>query len=88
MTESDERALIEHCRDRMLRAHGTLPAGGRIIGIGRDDHSAEQYRALIKSRFDKVDLAKRPAERHADGKLLADALARARLHTLGAGGVQ
>ena len=27
MTESDERALIEHCRDRMLRAHGTLPAG-------------------------------------------------------------
>ena len=42
--------------------HGTLPAGARIIGIGRDDHSAEQYRALIKARFDKVELAKRPAD--------------------------
>ena len=42
--------------------HGTLPAGGRIIGIGRDNHSAEQYRALIQSRFDKVELAKRPSE--------------------------
>jgi len=42
--------------------HGTLPAGGRIIGIGRDDLSAEQYRSLIRSRFDKVELAKRPNE--------------------------
>jgi glucose-6-phosphate 1-dehydrogenase len=25
--------------------HGTLPEGGRIIGIGRDDLSADQYRA-------------------------------------------
>lgn len=25
--EADERALIEHCRDRMHAAHGTLPAG-------------------------------------------------------------
>ena len=40
--------------------HGTLPANGRIIGIGRDDLSAEQYRSLIRSRFDKVELAKRP----------------------------
>ncbi len=42
--------------------HGTLPEGGRIIGIGRDDQSDDQYRALIQSRFDKVELAKRPSE--------------------------
>ena len=36
--------------------------GGRIIGIGRDDLTHDQYRALIKSRFDNVELAKRPSE--------------------------
>lgn len=41
--------------------HGTLPANGRIIGVGRDNLSHEQYRALIQARFDKVDLAKRPS---------------------------
>lgn len=41
--------------------HGTLPAGGRIIGVGRDDMSHEQYRDLIRQRFDKVELAKRPS---------------------------
>ena len=40
--------------------HGSLPEGTRIIGIGRDDHSDDQYRALIQSRFDKVELDKRP----------------------------
>jgi glucose-6-phosphate 1-dehydrogenase len=40
--------------------HGTLPAGGRIIAVARDDLSHEQYRSLIQSRFDQVDLAKRP----------------------------
>ena len=40
--------------------HGTLPAGGRILGVGRDDHSHEAYRELIRTRFDKVELAKRP----------------------------
>jgi glucose-6-phosphate 1-dehydrogenase len=45
----------------MAFRHGTLPEGGRIIGVGRDDLSHEQYRALIQSRFDKVDLAKRPS---------------------------
>lgn len=40
--------------------HNTLPAGGRIIGVARDDHTDEQYRALIKSRFDNVEIAKRP----------------------------
>jgi len=42
--------------------HGSLPAGGRIVGVARDDLSDEQYRALIKSRFDDVELAKRPSE--------------------------
>ncbi len=41
--------------------HGTLPEGGRIIGVGRDDLSSDQYRALMQSRFDKVDLSKRPS---------------------------
>ena len=41
--------------------HGTLPEGGRIIGVGRDDLSSDQYRALMQSRFDKVELAKRPS---------------------------
>jgi glucose-6-phosphate 1-dehydrogenase len=41
--------------------HGTLPDGGRIIGVGRDDLSDEQYRDLIRSRFDNVELAKRPS---------------------------
>ncbi len=40
--------------------HGSLPAGGRIVGVARDDLSDEAYRALIKSRFDAVELAKRP----------------------------
>jgi len=42
--------------------HGSLPAGGRIVGVARDDLSDDQYRALIKSRFDSVELAKRPSE--------------------------
>ena len=40
--------------------HGTLPEGGRIIAVARDELSHEQYRSLIQSRFDGVDLAKRP----------------------------
>ena len=41
--------------------HGTLPEGARIIGVGRDQLSHDQYRELIKTRFEKVDLAKRPS---------------------------
>ena len=41
--------------------HGTLPSGGRIIGVARDDLSDQQYRELIRTRFDKVELAKRPS---------------------------
>ncbi len=40
--------------------HGTLPAGGRIMGVARDQMTDEQYRELIRTRFDKVELAKRP----------------------------
>jgi glucose-6-phosphate 1-dehydrogenase len=42
--------------------HGSLPVGGRILGVARDDLTHAQYRALIKSRFDHVELAKRPTE--------------------------
>jgi glucose-6-phosphate 1-dehydrogenase len=41
--------------------HGTLQPGGRIIGVARDDLSDAQYRDLIRTRFDQVDLAKRPS---------------------------
>ena len=41
--------------------HGTLPADGRIIGVGREDLSADQYRARIQVRFNEVELAKRPS---------------------------
>ena len=40
--------------------HGSLPAGGRIIGVGRDDMTDAAYRTLIKSRFDAVEPSKRP----------------------------
>ncbi|MGV3571834.1 MAG: glucose-6-phosphate dehydrogenase [Ramlibacter sp.] len=46
--------------------HGTLPPGGRIIGIARDDLSDAQYRELIRSRFDSVDLHKRPTPEEFD----------------------
>ncbi len=41
--------------------HGSLPAQGRIIGVARDALSDTQYRARIRSRFDEVELAKRPS---------------------------
>ncbi|MBL0422753.1 glucose-6-phosphate dehydrogenase [Ramlibacter sp. AW1] len=40
--------------------HGNLPADGRIVGVARDDLSDEAYRNLIRSRFDQVELSKRP----------------------------
>ena len=40
--------------------HGTLPAKGRIIGIGREGLSADQCRQRIQARFDEVEPAKRP----------------------------
>ncbi|WP_353233992.1 glucose-6-phosphate dehydrogenase [Diaphorobacter ruginosibacter] len=40
--------------------HGSLPPGGRILGVARDDLDDEAYRALIASRLDAVDSDKRP----------------------------
>jgi glucose-6-phosphate 1-dehydrogenase len=37
-----------------------LPEGGRIIGVGRDAMSDEQYRQQIQSRFEQVEGDKRP----------------------------
>ncbi|HUR88496.1 MAG TPA: glucose-6-phosphate dehydrogenase [Ramlibacter sp.] len=42
--------------------HGTLPEGGRIIGVARDNLTDAQYRDLIRSRFEGVDGAKRPSD--------------------------
>jgi glucose-6-phosphate 1-dehydrogenase len=46
--------------------HGTLPEGGRIIGVARDEMSDANYRELIRSRFDQVELAKRPSTEEFD----------------------
>jgi len=40
--------------------HGSLPPGGRIIGVARDDLSDTQYRELMAERAGRVELAKRP----------------------------
>ncbi len=40
--------------------HGTLPAGGRIIGVARDDLDDAAFRTLIEGRLAQVELAKRP----------------------------
>src|SRR5574343_1336579 len=41
--------------------HGSLHEGGRIIGVGREDLSDEQYRQQIQSKFEKVEGEKRPS---------------------------
>jgi glucose-6-phosphate 1-dehydrogenase len=41
--------------------HGSLPPDGRIVGVGRDNLSHDQYRELIQSRFNAVEGAKRPS---------------------------
>ena len=42
--------------------HGRLPDGGRVIGIGRDDPSDQQYGELIHSRFETVELDERATQ--------------------------
>ena len=42
--------------------HGTLPEGGRIIGVGRDDLNDEQYRQNIQAKFAMVEGEKRPSD--------------------------
>jgi glucose-6-phosphate 1-dehydrogenase len=46
--------------------HGTLPADGRIIGVARDAHSDDEYRALIAERFKRIEDAKRPSDEEFD----------------------
>lgn len=46
--------------------HGTLPAGGRIVGVAREKLTDDQYRALIKTRFNEVALDKRPTPHEFD----------------------
>ena len=46
--------------------HGTLPPDGRIVGVAREDLSDDQYRTLIKNRFDQVALDKRPTSKEFD----------------------
>ena len=41
--------------------HGSLPDGGRIIGVARDKLTDEQYRSLIETRFREVDEPKQPS---------------------------
>ena len=41
--------------------HGSLPDKGRIIGVGRDAMSDDQYRKLMQERLTQVELAKRPS---------------------------
>ncbi|WHZ12682.1 MAG: Glucose-6-phosphate 1-dehydrogenase [Burkholderiaceae bacterium] len=40
--------------------HGSLPDGGRIIGVARDALDDAQYRELIHTRFGQVEGEKRP----------------------------
>ena len=42
--------------------HGTLPAGGRILAVARDERSDDEYRQFIRSRFAEVESAKRPSD--------------------------
>lgn len=41
--------------------HGSLPEGGRIIGVGREDLSDAQYRQSIQAKFERVEGEKRPS---------------------------
>lgn len=41
--------------------HGTLPEGGRIIGVGREDLDDAQYRQSIQAKFALVEGDKRPS---------------------------
>ncbi len=42
--------------------HGTLPPGGRILAVARDERSDAEYRAFIRSKFADVEAAKQPSD--------------------------
>ena len=42
--------------------HGMLPEGGRIVAVGRSDHTVDGYRAWLHERLQEVEAGKRPAD--------------------------
>ena len=42
--------------------HGTLPEGGRILAVARDEKDDAGYRAWLKDRLQEADSAKRPSD--------------------------
>jgi glucose-6-phosphate 1-dehydrogenase len=42
--------------------HGTLPPGGRILAVARDERSDEAYRAFIRQKFADVEPSKQPSD--------------------------
>ncbi len=42
--------------------HGTLPKGGRILAVARDDRDDAAYRDWLKDRLQEADSAKRPTD--------------------------
>jgi glucose-6-phosphate 1-dehydrogenase len=42
--------------------HGTLPPGGRILAVARDDRDDASYRLWLKERLQEADSAKRPTD--------------------------
>ena len=42
--------------------HGTLPLGGRILAVARDERDDAGYRAWLKERLAEADSAKRPSD--------------------------
>jgi glucose-6-phosphate 1-dehydrogenase len=46
--------------------HGTLPVGGRILAVARDEQDDTRYRAWLKVRLQEADSAKRPSDEEFD----------------------
>ncbi len=42
--------------------HGTLPPGGRILAVARDERDDDGYREWLKPRLQEADSAKRPTD--------------------------
>jgi glucose-6-phosphate 1-dehydrogenase len=42
--------------------HGTLPPGGRILAVARDERSDDEYRQYIREKFADVEPSKQPNE--------------------------
>jgi glucose-6-phosphate 1-dehydrogenase len=42
--------------------HGTLPPGGRILAVARDERSDDDYRSFIRQKFADVEPSKQPSD--------------------------